>query len=391
MVIPLSVHSTHLNRKYNSLSITGNYLLVLGNLVVIACTYDIGPYGIVYLPWAVVSMLAALIIGEKKTMIIWFSYAIGWFLSCGVYFYTYAGDLEIGSKKFALLSIFSGLGLISINSALIGISIFVTRKSQNELQKSEDNLKFLLRNIVHDISNSLTLIHSGKTNIERHFQRIAQQGISLPKSGTKAINKGLKNTEDLVNQIKHIESIKAGKMQLDFEEKDLLAIIDSCVENISPLCEVKNIEIQLTNRTFDTKVYSNVVALKFSIIENLISNCVKFSDRNGRIDITVEDMQNYGVVTIRDYGVGMSKDKVESLFSSSTPTSTSGTLGELGTGFGMYIVDTYVKLLQVELQVESRLRTEHEQEMSGTSFKLLIPKKNYFQKQAELGDFLKVS
>lgn len=129
---------------------------------------------------------------------------------------------------------------------------------------------------------------------------------------------------------------------------------------------------------FDVDVIKAVDHIPFSknkllqIAGNLISNAIKFTPRNGRVQVVlnliVQSHQNVLGITVSDSGTGMAQELIDQIMTGNA-TSTAGTSGEKGYGFGLSLVKHLVEGLNGSIQVTST-------EDKGTTFSVLIPQNN---------------
>ena len=105
------------------------------------------------------------------------------------------------------------------------------------------------------------------------------------------------------------------------------------------------------------------------ILGNLLSNSVKFSQKNSEIRMRVSKVNQSIQFVIEDSGVGIPRDMREHLFEANLSRSSLGTDGEVGTGFGLPIVKSCVERLGGKISFETQ--TSHEGP-SGTKFKLIF-------------------
>lgn len=125
-------------------------------------------------------------------------------------------------------------------------------------------------------------------------------------------------------------------------------------------------EIKLTNRIAeDIFVIADKNSL-MTILRNLISNAIKFTKKGGKIVISACADAHFAVISVKDNGIGMPKEKIESIFSFSEKKSTWGTNREKGFGIGLTLVHEFVKMNNGRIEVES-------EPGEGTTFKVYIP------------------
>ncbi|MCG8310222.1 MAG: tetratricopeptide repeat-containing sensor histidine kinase [Cytophagales bacterium] len=121
----------------------------------------------------------------------------------------------------------------------------------------------------------------------------------------------------------------------------------------------------------DRKAYADPNMMKL-IFRNLISNAIKFSLRGGTIHIDSQINGLVNTISVKDEGIGLSKENIKMLFKVQSFT-TRGTANERGTGLGLYITKNFIESNGGQIWVES-------EEGSGSTFKFTIPtSKNYME------------
>lgn len=177
------------------------------------------------------------------------------------------------------------------------------------------------------------------------------------------LKKQLNATDDLLSSIvtwakTQLNGVKIVKVDLDLKE-----LLDFEIEKAIPLAKDKDIEIRNLgdcNRILSTD--SGVLSL---IIRNLLNNAIKFTKKGGEIKISCTELNGLLKLSIADNGIGMSQNKLESLFTS-TSKNTLGTNKEKGFGLGLMLCYDFAKKLNAELVVESELGL-------GSTFTLVFP------------------
>jgi signal transduction histidine kinase len=100
-------------------------------------------------------------------------------------------------------------------------------------------------------------------------------------------------------------------------------------------------------------VMADPASLINSVINNLLTNALKFSYSGSSIDVSAEKHGDKVIMTVRDYGKGMPDIIAENIFNPVKPTSRHGTDGETGTGFGLPLVYKFVNVYGGTIRVES--------------------------------------
>ncbi len=140
------------------------------------------------------------------------------------------------------------------------------------------------------------------------------------------------------------------------------------IDIYKPIAEEKNITLIFENNT-DTKVIADENMLK-TIIRNLISNAIKFTNPGGFVKVKIEDRSNNEIlISVSDNGLGMSKDVMEKIFDEKTFYTKRGTKNEKGTGLGLKLCKEFVEMHKGKIWIKS---TEGE----GTTFFFTLKKQN---------------
>lgn len=104
-----------------------------------------------------------------------------------------------------------------------------------------------------------------------------------------------------------------------------------------------------------------------TVLRNLISNAIKFTSKNGNINISVEEKEKYFLFLVEDTGVGIKKENLKKLFRIGENFSSRGTEDETGTGLGLILCNEFIKKHNGEIWVESEPGV-------GSKFYFTIPK-----------------
>jgi signal transduction histidine kinase/Flp pilus assembly protein TadD len=126
----------------------------------------------------------------------------------------------------------------------------------------------------------------------------------------------------------------------------------------------KKVEL-LSDVPADMSVFADINALRV-IVRNLIDNAIKFTPKEGRVEIIAEEGAEGVKIVVRDTGLGMASEKLNDIFLLREGKSEKGTAGEKGAGLGLHLVNELVQLNRGAIKVASRLG-------QGTSFEVRMP------------------
>lgn len=152
--------------------------------------------------------------------------------------------------------------------------------------------------------------------------------------------------------------------------------IDDCFNEVrhifGPKLEKKNISLIFNNQLSpETKVLADQTTLTHSVLSNLVSNGLKFSYPNSVIHVSARELDNNIVLEVKDQGPGIPHDVLDNLNKNIQHSSSIGTAGEVGTGFGLSIVKSFIDSYGGQIVFDSKTQLNHPQE-HGTNIKIIL-------------------
>ena len=270
-------------------------------------------------------------------------------------FFLYLGSsLEILLMSFALAS---KLESLELEKSLLQIK----EKEAAKLQK-------LVNILCHDLSNPINIIigqiHKGrrKTNMQPELSPLWNK-----------IEKSCRISTDILRNVRDMEALKLGKLSLIREPVSILEAIDHIKFVFAEQFKNKNLEI-ITNITEGNDLFILAEKTNFhnQVFANIVSNAIKFSEANSKIEIYAYSKYPNITLEIRDYGIGIPKDLVSKIFEETVQTNRLGTSGEKGTGFGLPLAKAFVIAFSGTIAVESYPISENPKD-HGTKFILEFP------------------
>jgi len=172
------------------------------------------------------------------------------------------------------------------------------------------------------------------------------------------IRESSNNLRVIVNDILDVTKMNAGKMELEEIPFDLFAKIENSVGMFVPKMEEKGITLNLfTDPKIPHMLKGDPTRLS-QVITNLVSNAVKFTGQDGRIDVYVEYQKEEGNsvtfrISVRDSGIGLTKEQQERIFEAYSQADASTTRKAGGTGLGLTISSKIIKSMGSMLRVDS--------------------------------------
>ncbi|MEN6453797.1 MAG: tetratricopeptide repeat-containing sensor histidine kinase [Prolixibacteraceae bacterium] len=148
------------------------------------------------------------------------------------------------------------------------------------------------------------------------------------------------------------------------EKVELAQIVAECFKIYKPVSADKEITLSYENDHECLLLADKNMLL--TVLRNLINNAVKFTPRKGRIEIFCQHASGMAKITIRDNGIGIPKNKLETIFEIDTNNMQYGTEGEKSSGLGLSVCKEFVEIMGGSISVES-------EENTGSDFTFTIP------------------
>lgn len=254
---------------------------------------------------------------------------------------------------------------------LAGFTIDITERKRAEmaLKESEARLRELNATkdkffsiIAHDLKNPFNTIIGFSDLLTRKIQERDYEGIA---GYSRMIGNSSQRAMDLLTNLLKWACIQTGRIDFIPECIDMVELTSDVIKLLSNLARQKSIAI--TTR-FPPLVF--VMADKemiSTVLRNLISNAVKFTNPGGEIVISAKPKQKEWVITIADNGVGIKKETINKLFRIDQSYSTMGTQNEKGTGLGLLLCKEFIEKHNGRIWIES-------EEGQGSKFHFSVPK-----------------
>lgn len=160
-----------------------------------------------------------------------------------------------------------------------------------------------------------------------------------------------KNTFSLLENLLVWSRSQTDNLPFSPKEYRLSRLVDATISAVQSLVKAKGLKLTSTVAK-EIKVYADKEMLN-TVLRNLISNAIKFSNQGGEIHIAAEQENGQVKIDVRDQGIGMSREKLDILFDITQKTSTLGTDKEKGTGLGLALCKEFVEINGGQIHVES--------------------------------------
>ena len=156
---------------------------------------------------------------------------------------------------------------------------------------------------------------------------------------------------DLLDNLLRWGSIQIGGVPWNPSTIDLGNIVDTVLNTFETIAKVKGIELK-NNIPVNLKAFGDDNMIK-TVVLNLVNNAIKFTRKDGVVDVSAELKNNRIEVLVRDNGIGIDKEDIQHLFNINKKTQHEGTSRESGTGLGLVIAKDLVEKNRGSIHVDS--------------------------------------
>lgn len=262
---------------------------------------------------------------------------------------------------------------------MVGINIDITKQREYEKHllevefKKNENLNNTLKIkdeflylITHEFKTPLAVINSALQTMDLLCKN------QMPQKANKFINSIKQNTNRqlrLVNNLLDITRINAGKIKLNKGVYDIVYLVQAIVASIQSHAEQKGVKVLYATKLSKKEIFTDEEKVE-RILLNLLSNALKFTPKGKciRVGLASKRYKNRNMIciSVKDEGIGIPKDRQESVFERFGQANTILSRQAEGTGIGLYLVKLFVDALDGYITLES-------EEGKGSTFNVMLP------------------
>lgn len=219
---------------------------------------------------------------------------------------------------------------------------------KNALNRLNDTKDKIFSVMAHDLKTPLNSIQG--------FSYLLYEGIKYSNkreniSYVQHINDASKKLNNLLDDLLAWGRLQTGNTPVKRELHNLVSLVQEAVELLNGNAVLKSIRLKVeVNDSIELMMDKNMI---LTVIRNLVSNAIKFSNMKSEILISSQVQNSRLYISVQDRGVGMDEHLVKELFSNFKVDSTLGTMNETGTGMGLIICQEYVQLHQGKIWAKS--------------------------------------
>ena len=237
----------------------------------------------------------------------------------------------------------------------------IIEKQNKELKATLNNRDKMYSVIAHDLRSPMASI--------RMVLNLVVQSTSADTVGPELYtlldqaNRESEEVHDLLDNLLKWTKSQTGRLNVVLQDLDLNDIIPGVVEIFEMIAQTKHITLDLQKTEAPLKVHADNDMLK-TVLRNFMSNAIKFSPENSTIQILMANEGDFARVSVKDEGVGIAADRLDTIFHKGETTY--GTGGEEGSGLGLQLCQDFARKNGGDCYVESV-------EGQGSTFSFTVP------------------
>ena len=268
-------------------------------------------------------------------------------------------EIMVGEKTIELKSKKEELEVLNEKQKELLVLLTNSEKELKELNLNKDKILSVL---AHDLRSPFHGLLGLTDILANNIDELTNEET---KNAAFHINNTVDNILKLLNNLLEWSLVQSGRIKFIPAVEDLHGSVELIIKLFHVNAEQKS--ITLKNEIVEgTLVWADKDMVDI-ILRNLISNAVKFTDRNGQVKISSKNFDEFVEIKVSDTGVGIDEQKQNKLFNLNAQLTTKGTQNESGTGLGLNLCKELISKHGGSIRVESKIG-------EGTSFIFTLQK-----------------
>jgi PAS domain S-box-containing protein len=221
------------------------------------------------------------------------------------------------------------------------------RAARSEIEKASHMKDEFLATLSHELRTPLNAVLGWANAL-----RLGRPGPEELREGLEAIERNARAQAQMIDELLDMSRIISGKVRLDVQRLDLPAIVAASIDAVRASASTKGVRLQIVIDPLNAPVSGDPNRLQ-QIFWNLLNNAVKFTPKQGRVQVLLQRVDSHVEVSIIDTGEGISSDLLPYIFDRFKQADASTTRHHGGLGLGLAIVKQLVELHGGSVRAES--------------------------------------
>ncbi len=307
---------------------------------------------------------------------------VNWYHSVAVYISAFAGIAVLECLRVFVVAILKYPETIhGLQSLTLELEKRVEERTA-ELRDANERLQKLNRELMeldkmkssfvsqasHDLRTPLAAIKGSLDNLAIGVAGpLSEKQLRILDRATRSVDR----LTDLVNEILDLNRIESGRTVLEKSRLSLGTIVDHIVQEYQTAAEKKQIQINVHSQNDKVIVEADPGKIE-RIFGELVNNAIKYTPDGGTVEVKLEKKNGNAVFSVKDSGIGMTKEECQKIWDRFYRTDTSQFIAK-GSGLGLSIAKELVEMHGGQITVES-------EKEKGSRFTVILPVKSEGEK-----------
>ena len=217
----------------------------------------------------------------------------------------------------------------------------------------------------HELKNPLNLIHVKAELLMRAYEC---RGIPIVQSAAEAIRRSVIGQSKIIDDLLDLSRVRTGKLALKLAPVDVAAVLHTVVEASAIDARANDITLAVSGADAPVIIEADAIRVE-QILWNLVRNAIKFSDRGGKVSVSLTGDGRFACVDVIDQGQGIAADFLPKIFDMFSQAEGAGRRDQGGLGIGLSLVK------QLTEMHGGRIEAHSDGVGRGAHFRLCMPER----------------
>ncbi|PRX35565.1 PAS domain S-box-containing protein [Orenia metallireducens] len=268
------------------------------------------------------------------------------------------------------------------NQSIVSLADITEEKSLKKRLESNELKEEFFSNISHDLKSPLNLILSSVQVLNMYCKNnLAKNNIKKINSYTHMIKQNSYRLLKLVNDLVDLTKIDSNSYNIKLENHNIVEVISLIAQSTKGYIENQDRLFNFNRRTEHKMIACDPFSIE-RVILNLISNAIKFTNKDDQISVTIDSKDNEVLISVKDTGIGMNETEQKRIFNRFEQVEEGILSGRniLGSGVGLSLIKSLVDLHQGRIEVKSEYG-------KGSEFIIYIPDRRVKQENNSYANY----
>ncbi len=230
---------------------------------------------------------------------------------------------------------------------LMWVALMALRRREQREREADQRKDEFLAMLAHELRNPLAPIRNATSLL-----KLAPKDTGIFEEATETIERQVVHLVRLIDDLLDVSRISRGKLELRRERVELAPIIRQANDTCRSMAESARLDVTTTLPPKPVYVYADPVRLA-QVVSNLLHNACKFVPEGGRISLTAVLRDDDVVISVKDNGIGIAPDKLDSIFEMFSQIDQSLERSQGGLGIGLTLAKRLVELHDGSIEAHS--------------------------------------